>query len=132
MKTHELRLGMFRSAAEDLGNLGRCLVGRHQFCQQISSWATLEEINSRRGGRLYLRLVGFPSAPLMLTVYCAKESAKFRPPVIGNTMALHYKSKMKGKNYNFHFVNWQDSAMQKGEGDFALQFGGEDDTFYGL
>ncbi len=110
---------------------------RHVVTFQINSvenlpTANVEEINKPKGGHLYLPVVGFPTAPLMLTVYCARESTDWSPPGIGNTMAFHYKSKMKGKDYNFHFVNWQHSAMQKGEGDIALQFGGEDDAFYGL
>ncbi len=110
---------------------------RHVVTFQINSienlpMTTLEEINSRRGGRLYLPVVGFPSAPLMLTVYCARESTNWSPPGMGNTMMNHYKTKMAGKDYNFHFVNWQNLATQKGEGDIALQFGGADDAFYGL
>ena len=110
---------------------------RHVVTFQINSienlpTATLEEINSPKGGHLYLPLGGFPSVPLMLTVYCAKESTNWSPPGIGNTMMIHYKTKMAGKDYNFHFVDWQNRAMQKGEGDIALQFGGADDALYGL
>ncbi len=94
--------------------------------------ANLEEINKPKGGHLYLPVVGFPSAPLMLTVYCARESTDWSPPGMGNTMMNHYKTKMVGKDYNFHFVVWQNLAMRKGEGDIALQVGGKDDTFYGL
>ncbi len=94
--------------------------------------ANLEEINKPKGGRLYLPVVGFLSAPLMLTVYCVRESTDWSPPGMGNTMMNHYKTKMPGKDYNFHFVVWQDLRMLKGEGDIALQFAGEDDTFYGL
>ncbi len=110
---------------------------RHVVTFQINSienfpTANLEEINKPKGGYLYLPVVGFPSAPLMLTAYCVRESTDWSPPSMGNTMMNHYKTKMTGKDYNFHFVVWQNLGMQKGEGDIALQFGGEDDTFYGL
>ena len=110
---------------------------RHVVTFQINSienlpTATLEEINKPKGGHLYLPVVGFPSAPLMLTVYCTRENTGWSPPGMGNTIMNHYKTKMAGKDYNFHFVNWQNLAMQKGEGNIALQFGGADDAFYGL
>lgn len=110
---------------------------RHVVTFQINSienlpTANLEEINKPKGGHLYLPVIGFPSAPLMLTVYCGRESTDWSPPGMGNTIMNHYKTKMAGKDYNFHFVVWQNLGMQKGEGDIALQFGGEDDTLYGL
>ena len=94
--------------------------------------ATLEEINNPKGGHLPMAIVGFPTAPLMLTVYCAKETAEWSPRSLGNTMMIHYKTLMRGKDYNFHFVQWQHLAMPKGEGDLGIQFGGEDDSFYGV
>ncbi|MCI0588345.1 MAG: hypothetical protein L0323_16055 [Planctomycetes bacterium] len=110
---------------------------RHVATFQINSIAnlpttTLTEINAPRGGHLYLPVVGFPSAPLMLTIICAKESANWSPPGMGNAMMLHYASRMQGKDYNFHFVQWQNLAMPKGAGDVGLQFGGGKDSLYGL
>jgi hypothetical protein len=93
---------------------------------------TLEEINNPKGGHFYLPIVGFPSVPLMLTVCCGKESANWSSPGMGNAMIMHYKTKMKGKDYDFHFVQWQNLAMPKGTGDVDLKFGGDDDNFYGL
>ena len=110
---------------------------RHVLTFQINSTdnlplATLDDINNPKGGHLYLPIVGFPIAPLMLTVYCAKESANWSPPALGNSMMIHYKTAMRSKDYNFHFVQWQDLRMSKGEGDVAMQYGGEDDSFYGV
>lgn len=47
-------------------------------------------------------------------------------------MMMHYETKMRDKDYSFHFVQWQELAMPKGTGDIELQFGGENDSFYGL
>lgn len=110
---------------------------RHVVTFQINSItnlpiAPLDEINSPRGGHLHLPIVGFPNAPLMLTVYCSKKDTEWTAPALGNSMMMHYKTEMKGKSYNFSFVQWQDLNMSRGEGDIALQFGGENDTFYGV
>ena len=45
---------------------------------------------------------------------------------------LHYKTKMIGKDHNFHFVVWQELAMAKGAEDIALQLGKEGDAYCGL
>lgn len=110
---------------------------RHVLTIQINSTdnlplATLDEINDPKGGDLYLPIVGFPTAPLMLTMYCAKESANWSPPALGNSMMMHYKTLMRGKEYNFHFVQWQYLRMSKGDGDVAIQFGKEGDGFHGV
>ena len=110
---------------------------RHIVTFQINSVdefpiATLEQINNRKGGYMYLPIVGFQPAPLMLTVYCAKQAAGWSPPRLGNSMMLRYQAAMRGKDYGVHFVVWQDLEMPKGEGDLGLQFGGEDDSFYGV
>lgn len=110
---------------------------RHVVTFQINSTknlpaTTLEKINNPKGAHLYLPIVGLPVAPLMLTVYCAKEDANWSPPSLGNTMMTHYKTEMKAKDYNFHFIQWQDLVMQKGVGDIALSFGGNNDSLYNL
>ncbi len=110
---------------------------RHVATFQINSIenlpaTTLEEINKPKGGHLYLPIVGFPVAPFMLTVYCAKEDANWSPRGLGNAMMMHYKTKMNAKDFNFHFVQWQNLAMRKGTGDIALTFGGDNDSLYDL
>jgi hypothetical protein len=87
--------------------------------------ATLEDINTPRGGHLHIPLMAVAFAPIMLTIVCAKESANWNSPGLGNTMMMHIKTKMNGKDYNFHFVQWQDVRMPKGDGDIGMKFGGE-------
>lgn len=129
------------STSDDSVRLRKELSGtsevRHIVTIQINSIgdlpvATQEEINNPKQRYLHLPISGFPTAPLMLTVYCAKETANWSPPSLGNSMMIHYKTLMRGKDYNFHFVQWQDLAMPKGEGDIGIQFGGENDGFYGV
>jgi len=110
---------------------------RHVLTFQINSTdnlplATLDELNNPMGGHFNLPFVGLPNAPVMLTVYCVKESANWSPPALGNSVVIHYKTPMRGKDYNFHFVQWQDLKMPKGAGDMAIQYGGADDSFYGV
>lgn len=91
--------------------------------------ATLEEVNLPKGGHLNLPMMVIPDAPVMLTVVCAKEAAGWSPPRMGDTFMLHYKSMMKGKDYNVHFIQWQDTRMPKGMGDIGIRFGRSDDNF---
>ena len=110
---------------------------RHVATFQINSIenlpaTTLDEINNPKGGHLYLPIVGLPVAPLMLTVYCAKEDANWSPGGLGDAMMMHYKTKMKAKDFNFHFVQWQNLAMPKGPGDISLTFGWDNDSPYDL
>lgn len=111
---------------------------RHVVTFQINSIehlpeTTLEEVNRPKDGHLYLAIPAFvPLAPMMLSVFCAKDSAGWQPPGMGNIIQVDYKTRLKGKDYSFHFVQWQDLRMKRGETDIALQFGGKDDRFFGV
>lgn len=103
---------------------------RHVATFQINSTdnfpvASLDEIENPKGKHMNLPLLGSPIAPRMLTVYSVKESANWLLPSLGNSAIIDYKSIMRGKDYNFHFVLWQNQQMPKGDGDIAMWFGGE-------
>jgi hypothetical protein len=94
--------------------------------------ATHEEFNNPKSGHNHVPIVGFGTSPIMLTTYCVEKGSDWSPPLLGNSHMVHYKSEMKGKNYNFEFVIWQDLEMPFGQGSMAVQFGGENDGFYGV
>jgi len=94
--------------------------------------ASLDEFNKPKKDQLNVPIPALPGAPVMITAYCVKETANWSPPVLGNAFMLHYKTKMIGKDHNFHFVVWQELAMAKGAEDIALQLGKEGDAYCGL
>ena len=77
--------------------------------------ATDEEFNNPKGGHTHLPMIGFGVAPIMLTIYCVRKDEDWKLPLLGNSYMLHYKSEMKGKDYNFEFVVWQDLKMPFGD-----------------
>ena len=93
---------------------------------------SLDEFNKPKRNQLNVPIPALPVAPVMITTYCVKETTDWSPPVLGNAFMLHYKTKMIGKDHNFHFVVWQELAMTKGAGDIALQLGQEGDAYCGL
>jgi hypothetical protein len=90
--------------------------------------ASVEEINAPRGQHKYLPIVGIsPRSPIWLTIYCVDNDCEWNVPALGNTVQLHYETKLKEKNYSYHFVVWQDTNLPMQAGDLAISWKHEPD-----
>jgi hypothetical protein len=94
--------------------------------------ASMDEINNPPNGYIFVPVAGFPGAPIMLSILCSTAEAAWSPPGVGNTMNLHYKTRMTGKAHYFHFVTWQNLAMSRGEGDIGILYGEKGNARFGL
>ena len=83
--------------------------------------ASIAEFNSPNGGHLNLPMFGFPTCPMMLSVFVVCDNERWNTPHLGNKLLADYETRLTNGRHVFHFVQWQQSDMPRGVGDIGLQ-----------
>ena len=84
---------------------------------------TDDEFNKPKGGQQYLPVVGATQiAPIFVTFFCINTDVEWENPIFGNTFSIGYKLIFPKKGYQFYMVVWQDTRIQKINGDIGFQW----------
>ena len=111
---------------------------RHLATCQVNSIEHLPAADTdevERGKRRYTyfpAFLGLPvaMAPFMLSIFVAKNDLGWEPPLLGDALGMHLVVQPQ-RDWDFHFLTWQQSNVPRGRAEIAIQFGTPGDGMVG-